>query len=318
MCLPVEHHKRWVQLLQNWPPSPPPETQSGTEPLDRDIPEDNWRVSFRRAAANVYREVMVDDVMSLAAQMSFYFSLALFPFLIFLAALVGTLPYTGLWENVLQWMTLYLPHEARSFFFNTVMNLTYGHKGFVSLGLVGATWATMSGLMNFMFALDVAYDVPETRSFWKRLGICFVMLLVVAFFFLGTFSLLTLGDRAQLWLTERLGLGAWFVYLWSIGRPVVALVLLWLGISLLDQVLPNARRHWNWRAPGTLFTVLMISPLTLLSNVYVQHLASYDKTYGALGAFMILMVWIYLLSLLTLIGAEINCEVWKLQSPRAA
>src|SRR5262249_50120594 len=148
------------------------------------------RISIKELAKRVWKEIDTDNVPGLAAQTSYYFVLALFPFLIFLAALVGTLPFTGLWDEVLSWITLHLPAKSQRLIFETVNRLTRGWGGFLSLGLLGTTWAACSGLMNLMCSLNAAYEVKETRNFWKRLGLAFLILFVLNFLFVGSFGLL--------------------------------------------------------------------------------------------------------------------------------
>jgi len=152
------------------------------------------RISIKELTKRVWREIDVDNVPGLAAQTSYYFVLALFPFLIFLAALVGSLPFTGLWDEVLAWMTQHLPLERQHLILQTVTSLARGRQSFLSIGLLGTVWAVCAGLMNLMCSLNTVYDVEETRSFWKRLVLALVMFFVLTFLFIGSFGLLSAGD----------------------------------------------------------------------------------------------------------------------------
>jgi membrane protein len=271
------------------------------------------RVPVRELAKRVWKEMDADNVPGLAAQTSYYFVLALFPFLIFLAALVGTIPFTGLWDETLAWITLNFPRQSQQLILDTVSSLTRNRGSFLSLGLLGTAWAASTGFMNLMCSLNAAYDVKETRSFHKRLGLAVTMLFVLTFLFLGSFGLLTLGD----WLGSRLadrGIGVLLISLWYVGRWTVALLLLVLALAILDHVLPNLKRPWRCFTPGALFFILAWVPATLGFNLYVHNFASYSRTYGALGAFVVLMVWTYITSLIALIGAEINRELHKMRA----
>jgi membrane protein len=271
-------------------------------------------VSIKQLARRVWKEMDADNVPGLAAQTSYYFVLSLFPFLIFLAALVGTLPFTGLWNEVLAWVTLNLPRETQHLVFEAVASLTQGRRSFLSIGLLGTAWAVCSGLMNLMSSLNTAYEVKETRGFFKRLGLAFVMLFVLTFLFLGSFGLLSAGDWLGTWLVNRAGPGLLVITLWFVGRWVLSLVLMALVVAIIDHALPNLRRPWHCFTPGTLFVVLAWVPATLGFNLYVHHFHSYNRTYGALGAFVVLMVWAYITSLIILVGAEINCELHRMRS----
>jgi membrane protein len=307
-------------FLRVTPPvnEPPGSTVTRTETWDsqdcvsiRDFAE--RRIPLKELAKRVWKEVDADNVPGLAAQTSYYFVLAFFPFLIFLAALVGSLPFTGLWDETLTWITLNFPRESQRLILDTVSSLTHNRGSFLSLGLLGTAWAASAGFMNLMCSLNAAYEVKETRSFYKRVGLAFIMLCVLTVLFLGSFGLLTVGD----WLSSRLadrGVGVLLIILWYVGRWTVALLLLAVAVAILDYALPNRRRPWRCFTPGALFFMLAWVPATLGFNFYVQHFASYNRTYGALGAFVVLMVWTYITSLIALIGAEINRELHKMRA----
>src|SRR6516225_11916910 len=270
-------------------------------------------VPVKQLAKRVWKKVDADNVPGLSAQTSYYFVLAFFPFLIFLAALVGSLPFTGLWDETLAWITLNFPRESQKLILDTVSSLTHNRASFLSIGLLGTVWAASGGFMNLMCSLNAAYKVKETRSFHKRLGLAFIMLFVLTFLFLGSFGLLTVGD----WLGSRLadrGMGLLLIILWYVGRWTVALLLLAVAIAILDHALPNRKRPWSCFTPGALFFMLAWVPATLGFNLYVRHFASYSRTYGALGAFVILMVWTYITSLIALVGAEINSELHRMRA----
>jgi len=272
------------------------------------------RISIKELVKRVWKEIDVDDVPGLAAQTSYYFVLALFPFLILLAALVGSLPFTGLWNEVLAWITRNLPPESRHIVLQTMTSLASGRQSYLSIGLLGTAWAGCAGLMNLMCSLNAVYDVQETRGFWKRLGLAFAMLFVLNLLFVVSFGLLSAGDWLGAWLVNRAGPGLLVITSWFVARWVLSLVLLALGVAILDYVLPNLQRPWHWFTPGTLFVVLAWAPATLGFNLYAGYFASHNRTYGALGAFVILMLWMYISGLIVLVGAEINCEMNKMRA----
>jgi len=269
-------------------------------------------LSLRELTQRVWRGVFADDITDLAAQMSYYFVLSIFPFLIFLAALVGTLPFTGAWNGVLNWILLYFPRQSQAMVFQIVLSLTQDRKGFLSIGLIGTAWAASSGLLSLMSALNGVYEVKETRSFPKRLGLAFLMVFALASLLLATFGLLTAGN----WLDQRLadrsmGLITALV-LWRMTRWITSIVLLGMSIAILDRTLPNLRRPLRRTMPGVGFIVLGWLLSTSGFNLYAQYLGTFNKTYGVLSVFVILMVWIYLSCLIVLAGAEINSELSKM------
>jgi membrane protein len=197
--------------------------------------------------------------------------------------------------------------------FDTISGLTHNRGAFLSIGLLGAAWAASAGLMNLMWSLNVAYEAKETRSFPKRLGLAFTMLLLLTLLSLGCFGLLTVGDLLGARLADH-GIGLLLIVLWVVGRWALCLVLLVFALALLDHALPNRRRPWRNFTAGSLFFMLTWVPATLGFNLYLKHFASYGRTYGALGTFVVLMVWTYITSLIALTGAEINCELHKMRA----
>ena len=275
-------------------------------------------VSLRELARRVWSELCADDVTGLAAEMSYYFVLSIFPFLIFLAALVGTLPFTGAWDDVLEWIVLYFPRQSQDAVFEIVLSLTKGRTGFLSLGLFGTAWAASSGLITLMAALNGVYGVHETRSFTRRLGLSLLMVLVLAVLLLSTFGLLTAGNWLDQLVADRsMGLVTAPALLHA-TRWGTSLSLLSASIAILDHTMPNLHRPWRRSIPGVAFIVLGWLLGTAGFNLYTRYLGTFNNTYGVLGVFVILMVWIYLASLIVLAGAEINSELSKMTGQNGA
>ncbi|HXJ96090.1 MAG TPA: YihY/virulence factor BrkB family protein [Terriglobia bacterium] len=246
------------------------------------------------------------DLTSLSAEISYYFCLALFPFLILLAAIIGLLPFTHLWDDSLQRIVQYFPQDIQGVLWDTVGSLVQAHGSFLSLGILGTVWAASGGLMTLTSALNVVYEVQETRSYLRRLGIAVLMVFVLIVLLVATFGLLSVGSLFDQRLVSARPASRLLPLLAAAARWAITIVVAFVCISLIEGVLPNCKRPWRWMAPGTLVVAAgwLLGPLGF--NVYIQRIASYHKTYGVLGAFVVLMVWFYISSLIALIGAEIN------------
>ncbi|MGH9398284.1 MAG: YihY/virulence factor BrkB family protein [Terriglobia bacterium] len=256
----------------------------------------------------MWSKMNADDAFALSAQMSFYFVLALFPFLILLAALIGTLPFTGLWDSVLAWIILYLPRTSQHLVFQTIVGLTNQHVRFLSIGLVGTAWASTGGTLSLMSALNIVYQAKETRSYVHRVGFSLLVLCVLAFLFIGTFGLLTAGNWVGGWVARHGPSPHAIVWLWHIGRWALSFVFTALAVAIIDNTFPNRQLRWHWISSGMLFTVVVWVLSTNAFNFYISHFGGYERTYGVLGIFVILMIWIYISSLIIIVGAEINCQ----------
>jgi membrane protein len=259
----------------------------------------------------IWAEILKDDLVDLAAEMAYFFILALFPFFAVLGALAGFLPYTNLWTNVSHEIIKHFPSEARDLALQTLLDLAHKNKTFLSIGFVFTVWASSSGLVSLMENLSRAYNVPETRGFWKKRLIAIGILVVTSAFFFASFGLLTLGHRIGIFLSEQLYFGPGLRIVWEVFRWCFLLALLQTGVAIMDNVLPNKRRRWRWITPGTLFATLTLVAGTSGVNFYVPHIGHYSETYGAIGAFFVLMVWIFCSSLTLLVGAEMNAVLEK-------
>lgn len=300
----------------------PPSARASAEEWNRYARESEWagltpfrsKVTVKEFLSRVWRDVQEDGVTSLAAQMSFYFVLSLFPFLLTLAALMGMLAVSGVWDKLLTWIVAYLPAGAQSMVVETILSLTHGRIGFFSIGLIGTLWAASSGVMNLIEALNAAYGVRETRSFRKRLRLALTTIFAVSALVILAFVGSTIGGSVGEWLDAQFGGAMWLRVAWRLSSWIVSLAAITLATVVADHALPNLRRRWHWVTPGNLFAVLGWVLASASFNFYVKHVASYGKVYGALGVFVILMMWIYILSIITLVGAELNSEWLRVSS----
>lgn len=269
---------------------------------------------LRELARRVWAEMFNDDLTGLSAEMSYYFVLSVFPFLIFLAALVGTLPFTNAWGAVLKWIMVYFPRQAQNMVFQTVVSLTQNRVRFLPIGLVGTLWAASNGIMTMMQALNTVYEVKETRGYIKRLALACVLVVVLALLLLATFALLTAGDWLDNWVAAGSRGLVNVLPLIKATSWIGAVMLLTAAVAVLDRVLPNVRRPWRRILPGVAFMVVGWAVASGGFNLYVKYFSSFNKTYGVLGVFILLMIWMYIVSLVTLVGAEINSELAKMDS----
>jgi membrane protein len=272
--------------------------------------------SVSKFLGRVCRRMDDDNVTGLAAQVSFYFALALFPFLILLGAIVGTLPFTHSWQAILAWITESLPSDTREVVFATLANLTRGRKSFFSLGLLGTIWPASGGLMSLASALNAIYHVTETRSYLRRSAICVLTLFVLAILVLVSFGLLSAGDWIDRWLALY-GARDSPLLIFPLVRWVISALLIALGIDVTDYLLPNLKRPWRWIRLRIGFMVTAWLMASLGFNWYLQHVASYNQTYGVLGAFFVLMIWIYIAVLIALAGGEIDAELHDFRNASA-
>lgn len=260
----------------------------------------------------VWQETLDDDCVNLAAQMSYFFVLALFPFFILLSSVIASLPFSKFWSTLFEAVVRYFPVETQQLMFLAIMDFSHSREALLSFGFLGTVWAGSSGVVSLMETLSQAYESRDTRHFWRKRLLAIAVLAACAIFLLAAFSVSVAAKRID---AEAIGALHWEVALKGTAmliRWIAALVFLVLTISFVDNVLPCKRHDWRWITPGATFATIMIVLGTLGVNVYVK-VVRYSQTYGSLGAFFVLMLWIYVASLVILIGAEINSVLEKVQ-----
>jgi membrane protein len=271
-------------------------------------------LTFKELAVRTWREANEDNILGRAAELAYYFLLALFPMLIFLTSLVGFLP--GLREAIFMALGKFVPGEAMRLVSETISDVTrHRSGGLISFGLLGAIWAASGGVTAVMGTLNAAYDAREERSFWKIRLIAICLTVMLALLVVGGTALVMFGDRFAVWFGERLGMGPSFTVIWGVIHYLVGLALLFLGLELIYYFGPNVEQDWKWVTPGAVFAVVSMVVASLLFSLYLRFAPDYSATYGSLGAVIVLMLWLYLMGAVILIGGEVNAEIAHAADP---
>ena len=278
-------------------------------------PTDKDRVSRRPPSSRSLppasmKEVREDDCLGWAAQLAYYLLFAVFPFLLFLTALLGFLPIPNLMERLLAGLAMVLPGEAVTLLQDTIRQLVTEQKGgLLSFGILAALWSSSSAVVAITAALNQAYDVEEGRPWWKVRGIALLLTMGLSLFLLLAVVLLIFGPQLGRGLASLVGLGSAFETTWNILRWPVSAGLLMVALALVYYFAPDVEQPWQWITPGAVLAVLATLLVSLGFSLYVSHFGSYNKTYGSLGAVIVFLTWLYLTGLCVLVGGEINAEI---------
>lgn len=270
----------------------------------------NWLggLTITELAKRSWREMNDDNVWGRAAELAYYFLLALFPMLIFLISLVGFLPDAQ--TAIFHALARVMPGDAMKLVSETINDVTSNRSGgLLSFGVLGALWAASGGVTAVMGTLNEAYDAKEERSFWKMRLIAIGLTIALALLVVGGVVLIMFGDKFSAWLAAQWGLGQSFARVWHAVDFVLGFALVFLGLQVIYYFGPNVKQAWQWVTPGAVFAVLSLLLTSLLFTLYLRFAPSYSATYGSLGAVIVLMLWLYLMGLVVLIGGEINSEI---------
>ncbi|MFB3916013.1 MAG: YihY/virulence factor BrkB family protein [Terriglobales bacterium] len=269
-------------------------------------------VSVGRVLKNAWNDIMNNHTMSMAAGLSYYFVLSLFPLLILAASLLPYLPVPNLFDQILSSMSHVVPADSMGLVKRVLASVMKQHQGgLLTVGILGTIWAASGGFAGLIEALNVAYDVPETRPVWKTRLLAIGLMFVIGILLVVALGVMILGPMLGQWLSNLVGLGPAFMSAWPIVRWAVAGAFTVIGVELLFFWAPNVKQRFFATLPGAIFGVGFWIGSSYALGIYFQKFANYNKTYGVLGAAVALMVWLYWSWFAILVGAEINSELVK-------
>ncbi len=255
----------------------------------------------------LYAAIKRNNVFNGAAALAYYETLAIFPALIFVMALIPYLPIAHVDQAILDLLGQSIPPRAAQMVSEVVRQVAErSHGGLLSLGLVGALWAASAGMYALMRQMNIAYEVEESRPFLRARATALGLTLLFVVLILGTFSVIVLGGVIQTWLGQRYGFSEMLLSFFVVFRWVVIVLALLLGLAIIYYAAPNRRQAFRLVTPGTVLAATMLIAASVGLRFYTTHFANYDATYGSIGAVILLMLWLYVAGLVLLIGAESN------------
>lgn len=244
---------------------------------------------------------------TLAAGLAFYFLLAFFPFLLFLVAVVTLVPgVEGLIDWLLTTAAEFVPPAAFALVEGVIRSVLGSPRGgLVSLGVGLALWSASSGFTAVMECLNVAFGVTARRAWWKARLEALWLTIALSLFMILAFGLTLFAGPLARFVASYLGPAggiATLAFNWTLSLALMTLV-----TATVYYACPDVDdQEWQWLSPGTVLFVAGFGLASLGFSLWVARFASYDKTYGSLGAPIVLLFWLYLLATFLLMGGELN------------
>lgn len=282
-------------------------------------PSELPRGSSLRILKRTVREYKADNLSDLAAALTYYAILAIFPALLALVSIVGLLSEPtarSLTENI----TSVAPGAVRSTLTSIVNQVqASGNKALIPLilGIAVALWSASGYVAAFMRAGNTVYDVGEGRPAWKTLPIRFA----ITVFIVVVLAAISVGIVFTGKLARRtgsiLGLGDTGVTVWNYAKWPVMVVLFALVVAVLHWAAPNVRHRFAWVTRGSLLSVLIWIVASALFAVYVANFGSYNKTYGTFAGIIVFLVWLWISNIALLLGLEYSAESERARAEEA-
>jgi membrane protein len=275
-----------------------------------------WKLgglSPKALAKRVWKEIQQDEVFGRAAQLSYYFLLALFPLLIFLTSVIGLVigAESTIRENLFAYLAQVMPPAAFQLVESTMQEVAVASSGGkISFGILAALWAASNGMGAITEALNVAYDVKESRPWWKQRIAAIGLTLALSLLIISALVVVLSGGKIADGIAANFALGAVFTLTWKILQWPIVLATMLFAFAIIYYFAPDVRdQKWVWITPGAAVGVALWLLVSFAFRLYLGFFNSYSKTYGSLGAVIILMLWLYFTGLAVLIGGELNAEI---------
>lgn len=281
----------------------------------------NWLDRYNNPYAKFLKELLFrikdDSVTAIGAQLSYYIVLSIFPFLIFFLNILSFTPIAR--EDVLHSIITILPIDTQKIISTLIIEtINTSSETLLSLSAITGIWAASKGIMALIRVLNKAYDVEETRSYLELRGLA--ILFTLALLVLLTIVLLTLvfGEVLGNKLFDFLGITQNFISFWQYFRVIISLCSMILIFSLLYRFIPSIRNgskiSFRHSMPGAVFASVGWIFTSTIFSYYVNNFGNYGKTYGSLGGIIVLLIWLYLSSIIIIMGGEVNATLRSLDS----
>lgn len=254
-----------------------------------------------------------DDVFALASQLAYYLILSFFPFIIFLITLVGFSNLSSI--EVMDALSTILPssvYELTESIVKEVFDRQYTELLGVSILL--SVWTASSAFRAVIKGVNKAYNFKETRSFIKRSIISMLSILALAIILILALSMLVFGRVIGNYIKVILPFYGIIVLLWNMFRYAFVFILMIFIFAAIYRFTPSKRLKWKEVIPGSIFSTLGWILISFGFSFYINNFSNYSRFYGSLGAVFILMTWLFLVSMIFILGVEINCVIAQINN----
>ena len=268
--------------------------------------------TFVERVKRVIWRINDDEVFGRAAQLSYYFLLALFQLFLVLVNLLGYVaqPGTGFRAKLISYLAAVMPSSAVSLVSTTLDEISSASgTGKLSLGLLAALWAASNGMGAISQTLNTAYNVRETRAWWKVRLVSVLLTIALAVLIIAALAIVLYGETIGSALGNQYGFSSLFTIVWNLLQWPIALGFVLGTFNLIYNFAPDlSSKQRRWFTPGAIVGVTLWLLISFGFRLYLRYFDSYSLTYGSLGAVIILMLWFYLTGVAILIGGEVNSE----------
>lgn len=270
------------------------------------------RIHLPRMINIFVRQMKKDSIQERASYMAFSFTLSIFPFIIFLFTLIPYIPIPNLNNNIMGFLKEVMPvsiYEAAAGTISDIINIPHG--GLLSFGFLFALFTATNGVGAMISAFNKCYRTAEHRSFIKRTWVALYLVVVISITLFVSIGLSIFFKLYLDYLENSISLQEGFVNLFFVQalKDFTLFAIFFITISLIYYIAPTVTVRWSFFSLGSFIASLLGMLFTLGFSFYIDNFNSYNKVYGSIGAFIGVMMWLYAISIVLLIGFEINASL---------
>lgn len=259
-----------------------------------------------------FKEIGKDSLVNKASSLAYNFMLAIFPAIIFLFTLIPFIPKRFHFQDqLMQLIMLILPADAYNAFSATLDEIVHKqNSGLLSFGFLLSLFFATNGVHNLMMAFNKSSLIIETRTWLKQRLIAIVLTLIIALSVIVCIIAMAIGEYALKYIDTGLDIkGDFIVYLIKLTRWSLLGILYFVTISILYRYGPAHAKKWRFFSAGSWLATILAFLTIWGFSFYINNFSSYNKIYGSIGTLIVIMIWLYLNSLILLIGFELNASV---------
>lgn len=262
-------------------------------------------------ASFFFQEIGKDELINKASSLSYNFMLAIFPAIIFLFTLIPYIPIDNFQDQLMNLIALILPAEAYAAVNTTLLDIVENQNSkLLSFGFLFALVFATNGVHTLMVAFNKSSLITETRSWLRQRLVAVFLTVLISFALIFGLVIMTFGE----YIIDLLKTGLRFqdsiwVYVLNIGRWLILIIIYFVTIASLYRYGPANAKKWKFFSAGS-WMATILAVLTFWGfSYYINNFGNYNKLYGSIGTLIVLMIWLYLNSLIILVGFELNASI---------
>ena len=257
-----------------------------------------------------WRGLVEGAITTRASSLAFNFFLAFFPSIIVFFTLIPYIPIIGLQETLMELLAIVLPPLTNEITFQIVEDIINNPRGgLLSIGFILALYFSTNGINSLIEAFNASYHIKETRPVIQQRLLSLGLTILLSFMLIIAMGLIIFGKIAISYLTNFDIISNLSGDLILLGKWLIILLVLFLGITVLFNIGPSIKSKWKLISPGSILATLGIIFTSFGFNYYIYHFSQYNKFYGSIGTLMIILIWMYFNSIILLTGFELNASI---------